>query len=69
MDTPTITQVAPARYVTVELGATITGLSAGAIRKRMERGIWLENKHWRRSPDGRIWLDMEGIRKWVEGTE
>jgi hypothetical protein len=65
----TSAQVAPARFVTIELAATITGLSSGAIRKRLERGIWLEGRHWRRSPDGRIWIDTKGVEKWIEGTE
>ena len=58
--------VTPARYVTVELAATITGLSEGAVRKRIERGIWLENREWRKGPDNRIWVDMKGVEKWVE---
>lgn len=61
-------RVAAARFVTVELAATITGLSAGAIRKRIERGQWLEGREWRRGPDDRIWIDTRGIEAWVEGT-
>lgn len=60
--------IQPARYVTVELAATITGLTPGAIRKRVERGQWLEGKEYRRGPDGRVWIDTEGVRKWVEQT-
>ncbi|UBB16170.1 excisionase [Comamonas odontotermitis] len=54
-----------ARFVTVELAATMTGLSAAAIRKRTERGVWLEGKEWRRGPDGRVWIDTKGIEAWV----
>lgn len=61
-------RVLPARYVTVDLAATITGLSAAAIRKRIERGQWLEGREWRRGPDDRIWIDTEGVTRWVEGT-
>jgi hypothetical protein len=62
------TAVQPARYVTVAMAAKMTGLSEGAVRKRLERGIWVQNREWRRAPDGRIWIDTEGIRKWVEAT-
>lgn len=55
-----------ARYVTIKTAAVATGLSEGAIRKRIERGIWLENAQFRRGPDGRIWIDMKGVEKWVE---
>mgnify|MGYP003615869476 CR=1 FL=1 len=54
-----------ARFVTVELASVMTGLSAGAIRKRIERGVWLENKEWRRGPDERVWIDTRGIEAWV----
>ncbi len=62
------TNAAHARYVTINLAATLTGLSAAAIRKRIERGQWLEGKEWRRGPDGRIWIDTKGITAWVEQT-
>jgi hypothetical protein len=58
--------VAPARFVTVELAATITGLSPGAVRKRIERGFWQEGREWKRAPDGRIWIDMRGVETWIE---
>lgn len=58
--------VAPARFVTVELAATITGLSEGAVRKRIERGLWLEGREWKRAPDGRVWIDMRGVERWIE---
>lgn len=60
--------VAPARYVTVNLAATMLGMKAGAVRKRIERGVWLEGREWRRGPDGRIWVDTKGIEQWVEAT-
>jgi putative excisionase DUF1233 len=60
------TQLAPARYVTVELAAKTHGLSPGAIRKRIERGQWIEGREWRRGPDGRVWIDTKGVERWVE---
>ena len=59
------TYVRAARFVTVELAGTMMGLSADAVRKRMQRGVWVEGKHYRKTPDGRVWVDMEGIEKWV----
>ena len=58
--------VAPARYVTIKAAAVALGLSEGAIRKRLERGLWLENAQFRRAPDGRIWIDLKGVERWVE---
>lgn len=55
-----------ARFVTVELCGALTGLSPAAIRKRIERGQFLEGKEWRRGPDDRIWMDMRGLERWVD---
>lgn len=60
--------VAPARYVTINLAAVVLGLSAAAIRKRIERGHWREGKEWKRSPDGGVWVDLRGHERWVEQT-
>lgn len=59
-------RMAPARYVTIKGAAIAMGLTEEAIRKRVERGVWLENVQWRRSPDGRIWIDLKAIEAWIE---
>lgn len=63
-----VVQLAPARYVTVELAAVMHGLSPGAIRKRVERGQWIEGREWRRGPDGRVWIDTKGVERWIEAA-
>lgn len=60
-----ITQVTPARFVTVELAATMTGLTAKAIERKIERGEWAEGIHYRLR-DGRRYIDMKAYEKWVE---
>jgi len=60
--------LAPARYVTIKLASVVIGLSEAAIRKRIERGYWREDKEWRRSSDGGIWIDLRGHERWVEQT-
>jgi hypothetical protein len=61
-------RIASAKYVTVKLYALISGKSEGAIRKKIERGIWLEGRHYRRDPEGCIWINTEGVESWLEGT-
>jgi hypothetical protein len=62
---PVIT-LATARFVTIELAASLTGLTAKAIRRKMERGIWLEGRHYRKA-DGRIYIDLRAYEAWVIG--
>jgi hypothetical protein len=57
----------PARYVLIELAATLTGYTRKAIERKIERGDWAEGQVWRRAPDGRILIDLEGYKKWAEG--
>jgi hypothetical protein len=61
---PAIPQVH--RYVTIALASQITGFTENAIRRKIQDGVWIEGRHWKRAPDGRIVIDMEGYAKWVE---
>ena len=59
-------RVAPAPYVTMPLAATVTGLTEKAIRRKIEDGKWVEGREYRRSPDGGIFISIEGFCKWLE---
>ncbi|MDP4076195.1 excisionase [Acidovorax sp. A1169] len=62
--TPAV-QVVASRFVTIRLYAAISGLTEKAIRRKIERGVWLEGRHWRKS-DGSIFIDTKEVEKWVE---
>jgi len=62
----TDTLISPAPYVTVSLAAMITGLTEKAIRRKIEDGKWLEGREFRRSPDGGIFVSIQGYQRWVE---
>lgn len=55
-----------ARYVRIPKFVDETGYTARAVETKIQRGVWLEGKHYRRAPDGSILMDMEGYEKWVE---
>ena len=57
--------VASSRYVRIPVAAAMTGLSETSIERKIERGIWVEGKHYRRR-DGGIYIDMEAYKRWVE---
>lgn len=58
--------ISPAPYVTIALAAQITGLTEKAIRRKIEDGKWIEGREYRRSPDGGIFISINGYQKWVE---
>lgn len=59
-----VVQVAPARFVTVHLASTVTGLSVAAIRNRIDRGFWVEGKHYVKR-EGRVLIDLKGYERWA----
>jgi len=58
--------VAPAPYVLIPVAAAITGLSVKAIRRKIDTGVWLAGREYRKGPDGHIWISVQGVAKWVE---
>jgi hypothetical protein len=43
-----------------------TGYSEHAIRSKIQKGVWMEGRVWRRAPDGKILIDEDGYNEWVE---
>lgn len=58
-------EVMLAPYVTISLAAKATGLSEKAIRRKIEDGKWLEGREYVRSPDGGVFISIEGYCKWL----
>jgi len=55
-----------ADYVTIPVAAAMTGYSAKAIRRKIEAGVWLEGREFRRAPDGHVLISVRGYESWVE---
>ena len=55
-----------ADYVTIPVAAAMTGYSAKAIRRKIESGVWLEGREFRRAPDGHVLISVKGYELWVE---
>lgn len=55
------------RYVQLDKFEELTGYTAKAIRRKIESGVWIENRQFKRAPDGHILVDLEGYERWVEG--
>jgi hypothetical protein len=58
-------QTTAARFVTIDLASALTGLTEGAIRMKIAKGVWLENRQYVRR-DGRVLIDMRGYEQWAE---
>jgi len=54
-------------WVLIPAFCALTGYSDKAVRRKIESGVWIEGKHYRRAPDKHININMLEYYKWVEG--
>lgn len=54
------------RYLTIRKFAAESGYSENAIRSKIRDGIWREGLEWKKAPDGRVLIDVDGYHRWVE---
>lgn len=57
------------RYILIHKFAEDTGYTVKAIERKIETGVWVEGFQFRKSPDGRIQVDVENYERWVEGQQ
>lgn len=55
------------KYQRIRLFAAESGYSEKAIRRKIEDGIWVAGREYRKAPDGNILIDVEGYERWVAG--
>lgn len=57
--------LAPDRYVTMGVYATISGRTPNSIRMKIRDGKWIEKREFIRGSDGTVLIDREGVQRWV----
>ncbi|MDN3920002.1 excisionase [Pelomonas sp. PFR6] len=55
----------PVRFILLQKFAELTGYTEKALRRKIEEHVWREGREYRRSPDGRIHIDVEWYESWV----
>lgn len=60
---PTVAVVA-ASTVLIPTAAAMLGLSKKAIERKIERGVWVEGKHFARR-DGNVFIIIPAVEQWV----
>jgi hypothetical protein len=55
------------RWVRIPRFCELSGYTDKAVRAKMEQGVWLEGREWRRAPDGHVFINPEAVDLWVEG--
>lgn len=54
-------------WVLINRAAELTGYSENAIRHKVKNGTWPQGRIWRKA-DGRIFINMEEVQRWVESA-
>ncbi|WP_395504690.1 excisionase [Ectopseudomonas hydrolytica] len=54
------------RWVLIPKAAEMFGYTANAIEHKVKSGMWSQGRMWRKARDGRIFINIEEVDKWVE---
>lgn len=62
------------RYVLIKafcnpVAVSFMGYTEKAAERKIEEGIWRENREYIRAPDGHIMIDVEGVQRWAENQK
>lgn len=60
--------IVPAKWVKAILLFPLFGFTMEAARKKRERGVWLEGKHWCKAPDNNYMYNPREIENWCGGS-
>ena len=65
--TPYSHPVIQLRWMLLPLFCAMTGYTEKAVRRKIEDGVWLQGRVWRKAPDGHVTIDLQAYYRWVEG--
>jgi hypothetical protein len=57
------------RYVQIRRFCELTGYTEKAVRRKIEDGVWLAGRQFKKAPDGHVLICLEGYERWVEGEK
>lgn len=58
----------PLRWMTLVKWLERSGYSRDAFNGKRHAGVWVEGRHWIKSPDGKIQVDWREIENWMESN-
>ena len=53
------------RFVQIRKFEELTGYTEKAVRRKIEDGVWGQNRVWIKAPDGHILIDLKGYESWA----
>lgn len=65
----TVRVLPTADYVQPVVFEEITGYTIKAQERKREEGVWVEDEHWVKAPDGRVLMCISGFNKWATSNQ
>jgi hypothetical protein len=56
-------------WTLIPVFCSLTGYTPKAVQRKIQSGVWIEGRHYRRAPDGHITMNLQAYYEWVEGTK
>lgn len=53
-------------WVKPKVIAAETGYTEAAIKNKIQKGVWVKGREWRKAPDGKILIGRREFDKWAE---
>ena len=60
------TEDKPMKWVKLKKYCELSGDTPHAVHARRRKGIWLDEIQCRLAPDGKLWINLVEVEKWVE---
>ncbi len=57
------------KWVKLEKYCELTGETTDSVESKRRSGKWIEGTHWRIPADGRVWINLEEVEKWVSQSQ
>ena len=60
------TLVSRLRWVTLHKYCELSGETQQAVYAKRKKSMWLEGVHSTLGPDGKVWVNIKEVEKWVQ---
>ncbi len=57
------------KWITLKKLSELSGMTEESARSCKKNGYWRDGVHWRKAPNGRIFICVNAVEKWIEGCE
>jgi hypothetical protein len=47
----------------------LTGETTETVRNKRRYGYWLDNVHYKKAPDGGLWINIQAVEEWLDKSQ